>query len=441
METPICDFIDEYVEKNGIRLHMPGHKGKYFSGGEQRDLTEVNGTDGLIFRSETIAADIFGAARTVYSCQGCTSAIKQMLYLSFIHAKTSLRDPLVFAGRNAHKAFIAAAAEIGFDYRWICDGEGNLLSQNVTPELLDRFITSSDRKPASVYLTSPDYLGNVLDIKGLKKVCEKHGALLLIDNAHGAYLKFLPNDIHPIFLGADMCADSAHKTLPCLTGGAYLHINKAVNGVIGGYIEQANFLFNSTSPSWLILSSLDKLNAYLTEGYRERLADYVEKVAELKKYLIRLGFRLSGNEPLKITISPKSYGYTGKDLAEILRKNAVEPEFCDKDHLTMMFTPENGEAAIEKLRAVLNVEKKSPIEELPPEITLPKIALSARETALCLSEEVSAENALGRIFYGAAVACPPAVPVIVGGEIVDENVLKCFSYYGITKCRVLKTEK
>lgn len=82
------------------------------------------------------------------------------------------------------------------------------------------------RKPAAVYITSPDYLGNLADIGGMSDVCRKYGVLLIVDNAHGAYLHFLPKPEHPLDLGAEMCCDSAHKTLPVLTGGAYLHISQ-----------------------------------------------------------------------------------------------------------------------------------------------------------------------------------------------------------------------
>lgn len=97
----------------------------------------------------------------------------------------------------------------------------------VTPEAVKAALSACRAKPAAVYLTSPDYLGNILDIKGIAEICHKAGVPLAVDNAHGAYLKFLPESLHPIDLGADICCDSAHKTLPVITGGAYLHISNS----------------------------------------------------------------------------------------------------------------------------------------------------------------------------------------------------------------------
>ena len=361
-----------------------------------------------------------------------------MLYLAVMHAKATGKKPLVFAGRNAHKAFINAACEIGFDFEWLT-GSGYLLSQSITPDVLRAALESANERPSAVYVTSPDYLGNTLDIAGLKKTCEKYGVLLLVDNAHGAYLNFLSRNKHPLRLGADMCCDSAHKTLPCLTGGAYLHINNAVNGVIGGYIENARSLFASTSPSWLILQSLDELNVYLENGYNEKLNKYIVKLNLFRFGLFFHGYKLIGDEPLKVTISAKDHGYYGYEIADILRKNGIEPEFADKDHVVTMFTPENGSDAVDKLsKALKSIKKRKKIEEMPPAVVLPKRHCHPRDAMLSPSEEIAVNRAIGRVFASSALACPPAVPIVVAGEVIDENTVGLFEYYGTEKIRVLR---
>ena len=124
-------------------------------------------------------------------------------------------------------------------------------------------------------------------------------------------------------LGADLCCDSAHKTLPVLTGGGYLHVSETAPGFFMEQAANALSLFASTSPSYLILQSLDRANLYLAEGYSESLENFCQQVHKLKKRLIQRGYTLLGDEPLKITIAPKSYGYTGIQLAEILQKQGL----------------------------------------------------------------------------------------------------------------------
>ena len=135
-----------------------------------------------------------------------------------------------------------------------------MISQDITSEMLKEKLSAMEILPAAVYITCPDYLGNMLDIKALSEICHNFGVLLLVDNAHGAYLNFLCESKHPISLGADMCCDSAHKTLPVLTGGAYLHMAGGLSESIYRNAKRAMALFASTSPSYLILQSLDMAN-------------------------------------------------------------------------------------------------------------------------------------------------------------------------------------
>lgn len=446
MKTPICDFVNEYKRSGKLRLHMPGHKGSGFLGIEENDITEIDGADvlynakGIIKESEENAAKLFGAAKTLYSAEGSSLSIRAMLYLALLHGKAGGKKPIIAAGRNAHRAFMTAAALLNFEIAWIFPQNGeNIISCEITAEHLDAFLSETSEKPCAVYITSPDYLGNTADIKGLSEVCKKHGVLLLVDNAHGAYLNFLPENMHPIALGADICCDSAHKTLPVLTGGAYLHISKNAPEMLGEYAENAMALFASTSPSYLILQSLDAANAYLENGYRQRLAEYINRVSELKEKLANAGFELVGTEKLKITVAPKSYGYTGFELAEILSENGIECEFADPDFTVLMLTPENGTECIEIIAKILcSIECREAIAEKPPVVSAGKKAVSPREAVFAPSEELEISQCLGRVLASAAVNCPPAIPIVVCGEIIDEAAINCFKYYGIKNCRVIK---
>ena len=272
-DTPVCDFVRNYREQGWLRLHMPGHKGR--GALEALDITEIRGAEplysggGILRESEEIAAELFGADRTVYSAEGSSLCIHAMLFLAKMRAEQRGEKALILAGRNAHRSFLSAAALLGLEVAWL-RGE-NLLTCCPDGITLERALAGLKEKPAAVYLTSPDYLGNRADISALSRVCRSRGIPLLVDNAHGAYLRFLPRDEHPLTLGADLTCDSAHKTLPVLTGGAYLHISREADPFWRGQADRAMALFASTSPSWLILQSLDRCNAELRNGYREKL--------------------------------------------------------------------------------------------------------------------------------------------------------------------------
>ena len=446
MNTPICDFVKEYAEEGFCRLHMPGHKGNNFLGFEHLDITEVEGADvlykaqGIIKESMENAASLFNTAKTLYSTEGSSLSIRAMLYLTALYAKSENKKPLILAGRNAHKAFLSAAALNNIEVEWIYpeDSEG-LLSLDITPKKLKSYLENCKDKPVALYITSPDYLGNILDIKALSEVCKKHNILLLVDNAHGSYLNFLPENCHPIALGADISCDSAHKTLPVMTGGGYLHISKSAPDMLAQQAECAMSLFASTSPSYLIMQSLDMANRYMAEGYKELLSEFTGKLNLLRSDLVNAGFVLCENEALKITIKAKEYGYEGTELAEFLAKSNIICEFADKDFLVLMLTPENNSNDLEKLRtALLSIQKRDAVEESAPRVKPLKRALSIREALFSVSEEVEVKDAEGRILANYAVSCPPAIPVAICGEVIDKSAVKAFEYYKIEKIRVIK---
>ena len=234
VETPIADFVRRYAESGTARFHMPGHKGRPFLGCEPFDITEIGGAgelyendpESIIARSERNAARLFGAARTCYVTEGSSQCIRAMVRLSLL-ARPAGTPPVIAAGRNAHRALLYAAALCGAEIAWLWpDGRESLCRCTITPEILRRTLRGLSAPPAAVWLTSPDYLGGRADIPALAEVCREFQTPLLVDNAHGAYLRFLTPSQHPLDLGAELCCDSAHKTFPVLTGGAYLHIRR-----------------------------------------------------------------------------------------------------------------------------------------------------------------------------------------------------------------------
>jgi len=437
MDTPIADFVRAYQRADMARLHMPGHKGRGPLGCEGLDISEVNGADalyeaeGIIARSEENASRIFGSAATLYSTEGSSQCIRAMLRLVTAKRPRGAR-PVILAARNAHKAFVYAAALLDFDVIWLpAEGEGDsLCSQILRPERLERALAALPAPPAAVYVTSPDYLGGQADISAMAEICHRHETLLAVDNAHGAYLHFLPAPAHPLDLGADICCDSAHKTLPVLTGGAYLHIGKNAPADFCPGAKAAMALFGSTSPSYLTLSSLDLCNKYLAVGFREKLAATLVLVEQTRRRIENRGWHLLPSDPLRLTLAAP-VNSSGTALAHRLRDRGVECEFSDPDFLVLMATPENPTRDFSRLLEALG-ENGCLRYRRPPRPAVPgERIMSVRQALLAPHRSIPAEKALGRVCAGPSVSCPPAVPIAVPGELICTRAAALFEYYGI----------
>ena len=444
MTTPIWDFLQRCQQAGTRRFHMPGHKGAGPLGCEQWDITEIQGADslyeaaGIIAESEANAAALFGSGATFYSTEGSSQCIKAMLYLA-LQNRPAGTPPVIAAARNVHKSFVHAAALLDFEPLWLWPEEGtsSLCACPVTAEGLEKALAALPAPPAAVYVTSPDYLGNMADISALAEVCRAHKTPLLADNAHGAYLRFLSPSRHPLDLGADLACDSAHKTLPVLTGGAYLHISKTAPAAFRKNARAALALFGSTSPSYLTLASLDLCSRYLSENYPARLAEAVRRLEALGKTLSANGWQVEPSDPLRLTLRAPA-GLTGLDLADRLRRGGAECEYADRDFLVLMTTPENGPEDLARVSAALG-ENRAPAA---PAVSLPlakgERALSIREALFAPQESVPAEESLGRVCGAPTVGCPPAVPIAVSGERIGPEALALFHYYGVKRVDVLQ---
>ena len=442
MSTPLCDFVRRYAEAQPLRLHMPGHKGVSLLGPEPLDITEIDGADelfapsGILADSEAQASRAFGAP-TLYSAGGSTLCIQAMLYLAMLSAAAAGRRPHILAGRNAHKAFLHAAALLDIGITWLYPaGETPYYACPITPEQVSAAL-SADPRPTAVYLTSPDYLGGQVPLREIAEVCRRAGVLLLVDNAHGAYLRFLPESQHPLDLGADLCCDSAHKTLPVLTGGAYLHLSPRLPAALRGRAHDALSLFGSSSPSYLILQSLDAMNDRFG-AFRGALSAFLPQAEELKAQLNADGWSLTGEEPLKLTLCPKSRGYTGIEVARHLESLGIFPEFYDPDLVVLMLSPYCGRPELDRLRqALTRLPPRPAVTALPPPLPHPVRVLSPREALCRPAERLPLADCEGRISAAAALSCPPAIPLAVCGERIDREVLRCLRYYGAEACTVL----
>ena len=444
METPIYDFLAKYSNSAPIRAHMPGHKGispiPELMSAYSLDITEIAGADslfeadGIIRKSEENASALFGTLETVYSCGGSTLCIQAMLYLM------KQENRRVIAGRTVHKAFLNACILLGIEVTWVYPKEENgILSGKFDPADFEKALNDAKLSPCCVYVTSPDYLGNMADIASLSEVSHRYNAPLLVDNAHGAHLAFFPENIHPIALGADLCCDSAHKMLPCLTGCAYLHTsNKQYKGRLKGAMN----MFGSTSPSYLMLLSLDLCNVFLQNEARKNIAGIIKNIEEMKKRLQNKYIFADGHDPFHLVIDTAAMGICGTALAKELERLGCFAEYAGKEAVVLLLS------AAERIQELLRLDnalqqctgliKSSNTAKKPPSFTKPEVIMNMRKAALSESEIISVENAIGRICAGVHVPCPPAVPIVISGEIIDEKTAEVLKFYNVNEIEVVK---
>lgn len=465
MRTPVADFIDSYIAGDGVRAHMPGHKGAGPLGVEVRDITEIAGADvlsesvGILGESQQNACTLFGTGATLYSTEGSSLAVKAMLYSVMMHWKHCVKEmeysrPFILAARNVHRAMLDGCALLDLDLEFIRSSQAQgLCSAVVTAQEVEQSLKACGQLPAAVYLTSPDYLGVQSEIAAIAEVCHKYGTLLAVDNAHGAYLAFLEASKHPIHLGADICCDSAHKTLPVLTGGAYLHLHENIVSEILDSARKGLTMFGSTSPSYLILQSLDLCNVYLEQKFRRELAECVEKVRQFKKAAGDRGLHIMEGEPLKIVIDTGASGYDGEEIAGELRefvccigerkRFGIECEFADHHTVVFMMSPQNGPEDwqmlyrwLDRTRLLKPGKAFAPAKTLGEEHAVRRMTI--RDAVFAESEIIPVREAEGRILAQETVSCPPAIPIAVSGEEIDRNMIRVFEEYGIREVSVVK---
>lgn len=444
MNTPIKDFTDKYAASGTLRCHMPGHKGKNGSM-NALDITEINGADslfeaeGIIAESERNAASVFGSYKTLYSAGGSTLCIQTMLAMCVMNSGSKK----IIAARNCHRSFIHTCALLGAEPEWILpEYDNTFISGNITPFMVDKALENAG-EAACVYLTSPDYLGRITPLDVIAEVCKRHNTMLVVDNAHGAYLRFIMGSdgvpLHPVYHGADICCDSAHKTLPVLTGGAYLHINNPDAEKYDGQAKEIMSMFGSSSPSYLILRSLDMCNKFLFEQGEEYFGEMAAASAEVKENLKNF-WQTEDTEPGKLSVFAPAAGYTGTQLAAVLRTSGIECEYADNSHVILMLTG----LSPEEIRSISNIfdTVRQPRILVPvcdfKFFSLPPKAMGIREAALSESELIDSDSAVGRICARAVSCCPPGIAVVVSGEIFTEEAVNILKNYSIFKINVVK---
>jgi arginine/lysine/ornithine decarboxylase len=447
--APLYEALTTHVSQNRASFHTPGHKGHADLLNPlhilHHDLTELPDTASLydgndsIEQAEDFAAQGFGASQTLFSAGGCTLCIQTMLLLG---AGAGTR--VIFA-RNSHRSAIHAAALLGIEPVWAWpspDGDGQITALDIA-----QCVNSCDNIQA-VYVTSPDYYGRLADIPAIASVCRHKQLPLLVDNAHGSHLGAF--DLHPLALGASITADSAHKTLPVLTGGAMLHIG-ADCSCDRSEAKAAMAFFGSTSPSFPVLASLDLARSWWVQEGKKAYRQTADVVRQLQRTAKQADIRVDVNElrdPARLTLDTLSIGIDGIGAASFFRSQGCEPEYADGRYIVFIITPFNTEEELQRLESAIRglavAKQHGQLNNHNARFAYtyagskPRFSLAPREALLAPSETIAVSDAVGRISARAVCPCPPGIAAVVPGEIIDGQAAEKLSQCGFQKLVVLK---
>lgn len=465
MRDNLLDKLKDYNNSDFYPFHMPGHKrnieGKQLPEFYRYDITEIDGFDnlhqpeGIILEAQEKAASLYHSEETYFLVNGSTSGI-----LSAVSAVSEQGGKLLIA-RNCHKAVYHGAflnrMEICYIYPELIseyDMAGAILPEDLKKEI-QHILSEKDVKIAGVVITSPTYDGVSSDIREIAKVVHSYGIPLIVDQAHGAHFGFHPD--YPksaVAEGADIVIHSVHKTLPAPTQTAIIHKNG--NLVDSEKLRRYLRIYQSSSPSYPLMVGMETaLDLLEEEGYErlERLSGWnqsVKEAAENFKY-IRI---CPLTEPGKIIISVKGSGITGQQLYDIFReKYHLQMEMASGSYVTAILTMMDKEEgivrlikALEEVDAVLSnrpqisdeesEEQRICSSELSFQNLLPKKAMELWQAYTCSYEEadlrtlwdsISRQNPLVAAEF--VNLYPPGIPLLVPGEIIDENILPVIEQY------------
>lgn len=412
----VLEELKSYRQKKPIRLHMPGHKGilpDEFLSIAELDVTELNNIKIVqaVKQAETDIAKIYGANYCKLISNGSTGGI-----LSMVHAVKGLGDKIII-NRTAHQSVYNAIE--------LCSLEPIIL-ETPTEEETEKALKDNP-SAIGVLFTYPDYFGEKFDIKGVKTLLKKQGKLLLIDNAHGAHIKFTEPEAYAGAF-ADIWVDSAHKTLPSLNQGAMLFCS---NAKLIDLVDCSAKIFATTSPSYPILASVEYGVKYMAQTWKDVKQAFSSWRNDFKTLLELLGIKVKDyNDVFKLTLDFSQLGVNAFDIEKDLNENGVYPELTDRKNVLLMFSIQTAKAEFNKTynaikRALNNVKQKKnkdtevEINSLSTERIMPY--LTAIKSKF---EYVKFKNAVGRICAINTGVFPPCYPVLTAGEKITASAVE-----------------
>lgn len=439
----LVNILNKYNKENFSRFHMPGNKA-IFDINLSYDVTELDYTDdlycsnGIIKNSENLISDIYGSGCSIFSTGGNTLCIQTMLYLAMPNGGTMI------IVKNAHKSVINTMGILNINPVWI--NYDNYNYNNILCEEIKNAIKKYPEAKA-VFITSPDYFGSMADIKKIKLICKN--LMLLVDNAHGSHLIFFDN--HPISLGADLCADSAHKTLPVLTGGAFLHVGKRfseINKIKYQDVKNAMQVFGSTSPSFLILVSLEKCAFWLKNNGKTEFLKLKKIIQKIKNKYSEILFKPEIQDPVRLTFDTSSIGLNNQAFIYYLEKFKIKPEFGIDTRTVLIPSPLNNSKDFEKLNLALEniITKKNKANFETKNFKIKNFEIkninfnskiSIHDAMFSRNKNICIKNSENKISAQVVAKCPPGVPVIIPGEIINKQKIDILKKLKINYIKVV----
>nr|WP_317379001.1 aminotransferase class V-fold PLP-dependent enzyme [uncultured Faecalimonas sp.] len=442
MET-LYNRLERYGDSDFYGMHMPGHKRNrglirnripY-----ELDITEIDGFDdlhhaeGILKEAEARAARLYKADRTHFLVNGSTVGI-----LSAILGSTKKGDKILVA-RNCHKSVYHGIYLNELEPVYIYPAyEKSGINGEISPDEVEK-ILERERGIRAVMIVSPTYDGVVSDVREIARIVHRYGIPLIVDEAHGAHFGF-----HPYFpenantKGADVVIHSVHKTLPALTQTALIHLN----GTIADRkkIERYLHMLQSSSPSYLLMASIDVCMEFLEKRGQQEFETYVQELEKVRQRLENLKMlkliRTKQYDRSKLVISVKESQISSRELSQILReKYHLEMEMTAGDYILAMTSVGDTKEGLERFAAALeaidaglkgaDMQAKS-IGSLPrTELCLKSSEIIDREDGVSVAWKESS----GFISMEYAYLYPPGIPLIVPGEKMTEEVISCLEEY------------
>lgn len=474
----LYEKLEEYSESDYYPFHMPGHKRN--QSGENKspylyDITEIDGFDnlhhpeGIIKERLEKISEFYQSKKSYYLVNGSTCGI-----LSAISAATTEKKTIVIA-RNSHKSSYNAVFLLNLksEYIYPAYAEEYGINTGINPDELEKTLREykNINEIGAVFITSPTYEGVVSDIKRIADIVHKRGIPLIVDEAHGAH--FGMNAYFPesaLTKGADIVIQSLHKTLPSLTQTALIHINRE-SLIESQDLEYYLSIFQSSSPSYVLMASIDKCMDILMENkgnvfdsYVRKLDDFRNKCKEFKYFKL---FHGGGQKSVydydrsKLVILPDARYYTGKKLYDILlNKYHLQMEMASERYVIAMTSINDTEEGFARLYGALeDMEREIRISIRYRQIYsdhsenggsvlsfqqeenkghAKRIGIISEKAVVCKKirdayyekyDIIELAMARGRISKEFIYLYPPGIPVLAPGEIITESIIRNVERY------------